>query len=255
MNPHPSTLALHQLRLNELDNNRAHLVRAHLATCSTCSSRLAWQEAEHTSFRAESPPAWLDALASAPAPPGTWDRLRAWWAGLRPEFQGGMVLLPVAAALVFTIGGDPTGTAIGGPGVAPVETPNAPPERPKGAVTNALEAWVQVGDSARPLYADERVPAGTRLQLRFNPRGHRFVTFAGRDGGGAVEVYGTVPVSANGPTNAPFALTLDDSPGPQAFYAILTDQHPDADVLVAALARDPSHIAGAEVASLVVPKR
>lgn len=250
MNPHPSTLSLHQLRLGELEPGRAHLVRAHLATCSSCANRAAHQEGEHAALRAAPSPAWLDELA-APAPEprrSAWEQIKAAWGRLGVGGQGAFVLVPAALAL---------GLALGLP-----ESPSLPPAGPdptgltrvKGAGA-ALEAWIETGQSARPLYNGERVGPGTRVQLRFNPGGHRFVSLAGRDGAGTVEVYGTLPVTRDGLMNAPFALTLDDSPGPQVFYAVLTDTRPDSAELLGSLRRDPARIPGAEVASVVVPKR
>lgn len=260
MNPHPSTLSLHQLRLGELEPGRAHLVRAHLATCSSCANRAAHQEGEHAAVRAAPPPAWLDELATpAPEPrPDGWARLAAAWAGLGPAGRGAFVLVPAALLLGLAFGlpgGWTTGGAEGaGLGGDPTEL-----TRVKGAGA-ALEAWIETGQSARPLYNGERVGPGTRVQLRFNPGGHRFVSLAGRDGRGTVEVYGTLPVTRDGLVNgglmnAPFALTLDDAPGPQVFYAVLTDTRPDSAELLGSLRRDPARIPGAEVTSVVVPKR
>ena len=125
--------------------------------------------------------------------------------------------------------------------------------RTKGA-TPILEAWVQAGDSARPVYVGERVHAGTRVQLKYNAGHHRFVTLAGRDGTGTVEVYGTVPASGPGLAPAPFALTLDDSAGEQAFFAILTDTKPAPDDVVHALASEPVRMERGEIASVVLAK-
>lgn len=248
MNPHPSTLSLHQLRLGELEPGRAHLVRAHLATCSACANRAAHQEGEHAALRAAPPPAWLDELA-APAPaPSPWERVKAAWAGLGLGGQGAFVLVPAALLLGLSLG-LPEGSTPPPVGAEPTGI-----TRTKGAAA-VLEAWIETGQSARPLYNGERVGPGTRVQLRFNPGGHRFVSLAGRDGAGTVEVYGTLPVTRDGLMNAPFALTLDDSPGPQVFYAVLTDTRPDSAELLGSLRRDPARIPGAEVASVVVPKR
>jgi hypothetical protein len=73
------------------------------------------------------------------------------------------------------------------------------------------------------------------------------------DGSGNVEVYSTLP-AASGVQTAPFALTLDDTPGDQTFYAIFSDTRPSPDNLVEALGHDPVAVARAEVHALVLRK-
>ncbi len=125
--------------------------------------------------------------------------------------------------------------------------------RSKG-VTPRLEAWVQTGDSARPLYTGEALGSGSRVQLRYDSRGRKYVTFAGRDTNGLVEVYGTVAAGEAGLSAAPFALTLDKSPGDQAFFALCTNQRPDPDEVMRAVGQNPVRMEGALVASVVVRK-
>jgi hypothetical protein len=183
------------------------------------------------------------ALAPIVAPePTPWARLTA---SLR-RFVAPIGLVAAAAAVALA--------------VLPTSAPDAPPAevpldtvRTKGFVPT-LEAWVQAGDAPRPVYTGERLRAGTRVQLKVDAGHRRFVTLAGRDGTGAVEVYGTVAAEGPGPKPAPFALTLDDSDGVQTFYAVLTDGRPSPDALRDALAREPVRIERAEVASVAVLK-
>jgi hypothetical protein len=221
---HISTLRLHQFRLGELEGGAADTVHAHLAGCEVCASRLGYQRDVRLAFQREP-----DTLL--PSPP--WhQRLRRWWVG------AALVPALAAAALAFGL------------------IPSAPAEdvvRIKGAHP-VLEAWVQTGDSARPLYTGEAVRAGTRIQLKFDPGAHRFVTLAGRDGTGAVEVYGTLTAAGPGLATAPFALTLDATAGAQAFFAVLTDSRPDPAGVSRALRDDPAALREAEVASVVLAK-
>ena len=113
---------------------------------------------------------------------------------------------------------------------------------------------MQTGASARPLYEGERLSEGAKVQLKFNPGSHRFVTLAGKDGGGTVEVYGTLPAKGPGIQAAPFALTLDDSKGEQVFYAILTDIRPDTHVVQQALTQEPITLDRAELRSVAIRK-
>lgn len=219
---HVSTLTLHQFRLGELDADAERAVRVHLGDCPTCAGRLDHQVRVRAAFLTEPiPPALVPR-------PSLLQRLRAWWLGL--------ALLPVLAAALLLL--------------------RPPPDdgvRLKGAPA-AMEAWVEVGDSARPVYTGERLAPGTRVQLRYDPGDHRFVTFAGRDVTGEVEVYGTINARGPGMTAAPFALTLDDLPGDQAFYAVLTDYRPDPESLSAALRAERPVLPGAEVATVVLHK-
>lgn len=221
---HPSTLRLHQFRLGELAIDDEDGVRTHLADCAACAARIDHQRAVRTEFARLPMP---DALVPKPT---LWERLGAWRAAL--------VLVPIAAAAGVVVRLPPAQTVDDG-------------VRSKGA--NALEAWVETGATARPLYTNESLAAGDRVQLKFDAHGHRFVTLAGRDGSGQAEIYSTLPAAA-GLQTAPFALTLDATPGDQVFYAILTDTRPDPQALLTALADEPLRVDRAEVQAVVVHK-
>ena len=80
----------------------------------------------------------------------------------------------------------------------------------------------------RALGDGEVVQAGDRIQLRFQRPPGDWVTFAGEDVTGEIEVYGTWRVDHEivGWQDAPFGLTLDDTPGEQIFYAVFTNERP-----------------------------
>lgn len=233
---HLSTLRLHQLRLGELEGAAAHAARDHLASCPTCAARLDHQVEARAAFSTMPMPA---ALLPQPAAPGWLERAQAWWAALTLPQAGAFVLAPAMVAVLVV--------------ALPARPPAGDGLRTKGAETT-LEAWVQSGGSARPLYNGEALRSGSRVQLRYDPGPHPYVTLAGRDGAGRVEIYGTVAAAGPGVQSAPFALTLDDTRGAQSFYAVLTETRPDADALVEQLAVDPLSVEGAEVEVLVVPK-
>jgi hypothetical protein len=113
---------------------------------------------------------------------------------------------------------------------------------------------VQAGASARPIYTGETLGSGERIQLRFDARGQAFVTLAGRDSNGLVEVYGTVAAGQSGLRAAPFALTLDGSAGEQVFFAVYTDERPSPEAVMTALRHNPVRMENAHVASVVVRK-
>lgn len=220
---HLSTLTLHRFRLGELDADAERGARTHLVDCPVCASRLGHQDRTRAAFASEPVPAAL-----LPRP-GLTGRLRGWWAAL-------VVVPALAAALLYL-----------GPLAERGDT------RLKGE-SAALVAWIEVGDSARPVYTDERLAPGTRVQLRYDPGAHRYVTFAGRDVTGDVEVYGTIIARGPGLTAAPFALTLDDLPGEQVFYTVLTDHRPDPESVATALRSPRPVLPGAEVATVVLHK-
>lgn len=232
---HISTLRLHQLRLGELDAHTRAPLDEHLAVCAECASRLGHQDAQRAAFVRTPVPA-----AILPRP--------TWWERLG-RLRAAFVLVPVLAATLLVVNAGP---------MAPLPSTGTAPStddvlRTKGGVP-LLEAWVKTGESARPLYTGERLRGGTRVQLKYDAGRHRFVTIAGRDAGGTVEVYGTLPASGPGLTTAPFSLTLDDTKGEQAFFAILTDTRPAPDSVLKALAVEPIRMDSGEIASVVLRK-
>lgn len=228
---HVSTLRLHQLRLGELEGDEEIRLRTHLADCDVCARRLDAQLETRHAFVRQPPPPFL-----APSP-SLWDRL-----GLGRWFVLALPALAVAVVAVRALPGDDAAADL------PAED-----VREKGGIP-LLEAWIESGRSARPVYTGERVRPGTRVQLKFDPGRHRFVTLAGRDGEGTVEVYGTLPAQGPGMKTAPFALTLDDTPGDQEFFAVLTDTRPAPEEVIGVLEAEPIRLSRGEIASLVLRK-
>jgi Putative zinc-finger len=230
---HISTLQLHRLRLGELAPEERAPLDAHLDTCAVCARRAGHQVAARAAFVQTPVPPAISALDR----PTRWQRLGAWRAAL--------ALVPVAAAAVFAVRLSPA--------EAPARVEPAEEVRLKGA-RPTLEAWIQTGESARPVYAGERVAAGSKVQLKVDAGGRRFVTLAGKDTRGTVEVYGTFPSAGPGVSLAPFALTLDDVHGEQAFFAILTDTRPAPDAVLRAVGAERVALDQAQVATLVIQK-
>lgn len=231
---HLSPLKLQQLRLGELPTDQQQQAALHIADCDLCSNRLGNIELARQEFLKAPVPAWVQPK------PNPFARVRQWWMAmvLVPAMAGGfLVLKPEAAAPIDD-------------GAAPVD----PGLRLKGD-SEQLEVWVQTGATPRPLYQGESLGGGDKVQLRFHPGGHRFVTLAGRDSRGTVEVYGTLASKGAMLQPAPFALTLDDSKGEQIFYAILTNTKPDPAQVQSALGQNPVRMERASVTSVVIRKK
>lgn len=207
MSAHLSTLKLHQLRYGELSGEALATARAHLDSCNRCSGRLAAQENHRAAFElAPVPQGIRDLEAPRPSAP----RWLQWVAG--PLLAAAAVLMAVPSADL----GDPA-------------IPSLTEEvRPKG-VDRHLEVWVEERTGPRPVGDGEVVHPGNRLQLRYRRPTAPWVTLAGTDATGTVEVYGTwrTDVGTSAWQTAPFALVLDDTVGPQRFHAVFSPERPD----------------------------
>ncbi|MFT4627721.1 MAG: hypothetical protein ACI8PZ_006408 [Myxococcota bacterium] len=201
MSRHVSTLDLHRMRYGELSPEQGQVLRSHIAGCELCAERERVQHADRAGFVLTPLPPSIAALEPPP-------RIsRRWWSGLA-------LLLAAAVALVVVL------PQLSG-------APDTPTERAKGS-TPDLEVWIATETGPRPLRADEALRAGDTVQLLFDPHGASEVWLAGRDGAGTVEVYGRVTPDGEGLQPAPFALTLDDTPGAQEFVVLIPNARIDA---------------------------
>lgn len=197
---HLSTLTLNQLRYGELDADQAASARTHIDACERCAARLRGQQAHRAAFEVEPVPAAIRALRPKPS------RWRWIFAALLPAFAAALVL--------FSLRAPPTLTEI-------------EDTRPKGAAVE-LEAWLDTPQGPKLLEEGDFVSPGDVVQLRFDAGPMPWVTFAGEDSTGAVEIYATLPSrgESSGIRRAPFGLTLDETPGAQRFYALFTQTRP-----------------------------
>ena len=202
MTSHLSTLTLHQLRYGELEAEQAASARLHLESCERCAGLLQRQHAAREEFVLKPMPQALKDLGAANAEPW-WRKLLVW----------GTPALALAALLL----------------IAPRALLEEPAEGPAPEVVTAkggvhLEAWVDTDEGPRVLDDGAELAPGDVVQLKFNSEGRRYVHFAGVDGSGEVEVYGRATADGEGLENAPFALTLDETPGTQRFVAVFSDE-------------------------------
>ncbi len=217
---HLSTLKLHQYRYGELDGDLCEEVRNHIATCERCAARLNVQERAREDFVLQPVP---EAITSAtPANNSRWFRRLA-------------PILVAAAAILF------------------VSMFWAAPDdgmRPKGDLPE-IEVQIATDAGPRAIRDGDRLGEGDRVQLLYDPRGATLVTFVGRDGSGEIEVYKSITPRGTGLQPAPFALTLDDAPGPQEFWVIASDRSLDGEEIADAIDGGLNDV---QVRSVILPK-
>lgn len=198
---HLSTLVLHRIRYGEIEGEALAAAKRHLSSCDRCQSRMQAQERERATFVLQPVPEAIRAIA-VPAP-------RAPVIGTFRELSSMLVALAAGLALALAVPSlrGPAG-AVEGDTIAF-----------RGALPS-IEAWVDRGTGPRPLHDGERLAAGDRVQISYDPHEAPFVALAGRDGSGLVEIYSDRAPTGSGLVRAPFALTLDGTPGEQELFVI-----------------------------------
>lgn len=195
---HLSTLELHRFRLGELPAERVTEIETHLDSCTRCATRAGIQQQQAVAVAA----APLPALLAADIRPAN----RPW--------RGAFASVTAVAAAVFLVVG------LSGPLVHPEVSPTT---RSKG-VLPTVELWVGGEAGVHPLRSHQKLSAGDKVQVLYDTEGASFAVLAGRDGTQRIEIYGELPPHSE-LFPAPFALTLDDAPGPQEFF-VVSANHP-----------------------------
>lgn len=219
----PNTLELHLYHQGELEGTQRDAVKAAIDEDSGVRRRYQALLAAAGEFEVQPVPPAIAAL-DRPAPPG-WRRWLPVWAPI-----AGLAAAAVAVLLVVGLPGpsvDPVdGTYIGTRGTTP-----------------ELEVWLGTDAGPRPLREGEAVREGDSVQLAYDPHGAAYITLAGRDGTGELEVYRTVATEgSNGLVHAPFSLVLDDAPGPQVFFVLAHEEPLDEGAVRSALQSDASDL-------------
>ncbi|MFK7927241.1 MAG: hypothetical protein AB8H79_03585 [Myxococcota bacterium] len=211
-NEAPNTLLLHRYHQGELQGSVREQVRAAIESDPETRERYQALQANESAFAVQSLPPWLVQESR----PSFWRTWMPVWAPM-----GALVAVGAAVLIAVNV---PALTPSGVPGVDVADVLIEKGELPE------LEVWVDAGSGPRPLrtFDDGEVEAlgeGAHVQLVFQARGRRFVTLAGRDGTGEIEVYDSIEVRGReGLIQAPFGLVLDDAPGPQEFFALGHDE-------------------------------
>lgn len=199
---HVSALMIDALALDALDHDTAAHVRAHLASCARCSG----DQKDTAELREQ--------FARSVLPRGLPMRPPRRWAWLT-------VPMVVVAVLIIALWGRP--------------------ERRDELAIKGDASWQVFANRDDQTFAvrdeTELVP-GDRIRFVVLPDGARYLLVASVDGGGAVTIY----YPYNGERSAAIegdrfeladSIVLDDAPGPERIYAILSD-HPVAAAIVTA---------------------
>lgn len=203
--PHLSTLALHQLRYGELPEPARREARAHLDACALCRRRLAVQERAREAFVLQPIPSALDATLAGPV-------------RQRSPNRGGATVW--GHRLLLSLG---LAAAVASFAAVPMARSSRAVEafehgRTKGG-TGDLEIWID-RDGPRALRDGDLLGAGDRLQVLYDPVGSPHVAIAGRDPTGEIQIWGHLRPERDGLQPAPFALTLDGTPGFQEIVVV-----------------------------------
>jgi anti-sigma factor RsiW len=109
----------------------------------------------------------------------------------------------------------------------------------KGAPT--LQIFVRRGEKAVDVAPGSALHAGDQLRLAIDPSGYRYLLVGSVDASGKASIYvpfeGSRSVPISQPTTFPASgsLVLDDTPGPERLFALLSRSPIDADPVLAAL--------------------
>jgi hypothetical protein len=126
-------------------------------------------------------------------------------------------------------------------------TIDEPDVRSKGA-DEVLDVWLKSEAGPQAVTSGQALGEGDEVQLGYRLDGP-WVSFAGRDASGQIEVYGSFEVG-EGHALMPFGLELDGSSGEQEFFAVQSEGP-----LNEGQVRTAIHEGGDAVLRVAVPKR
>lgn len=228
-----SDLVLDELLVGELDADATAQYQAHFDRCTACAARFEELTRDREAFRAAPP-------RLAPATVGTLRARTAPW-----------LWVPVAAALaaalvLFYVTRRPRLEP-----VAQVEVPTAN-VRSKGSAFD-LVAVVERGSHQFRAFSGDAVRPGDKLQLAYSAVARGALYVVGVDGSAAATVYypesnAAAFVEPGQEVELPFSLVLDETRGPERFFAFLCETPQDESALSRAAQGAVSRAAGAQLA-------
>jgi hypothetical protein len=206
---HVSSFHRDALALGALSDNDAAAVRAHLDACAACRAEADADAAERDRFVRDVLPRSVPHARRAP---------------MRWPWLAGIAALAAAAIVIFV--------------AVPRDRDDAPELAMKGTV--AWQVVAKRGARTFALHDGAVLAAGDQVRFVITTDRARAVTIVAIDGNGAASVYfpydgrrsAEVPV---GRTELPDSIVLDNSPGPERWFAIFTDEPIDTAPLLARL--------------------
>jgi hypothetical protein len=205
---HVSELQLDALALGALDGPAETRVQAHLAVCVSCRGAHARAAALRERFTAHVLPRGLRARP-------------------RPRWRWHWLAIPaLAAALLVVVWRRPLGSAPGGD----LAVKGAP----------SWQVFAHRDGQTFAVHDGAALAAGDRIRFVMLSGGAHYLLIASIDGSGAATIYypydGAESAAITGDRVEPAgSIVLDDAPGPERVFAILSDQPITADVVKAQL--------------------
>jgi len=227
--PHLSPVELDSLALSLLPEEERARAQAHVDACEQCRAELAAAGAHRDEFSRAVFPRTVEPLRER-------SRRRSLWSWLRwPSLA--VPALAAAAAAGFLLVKDRNRT------VEPVEGPGIGGEHGLAVKGDSLFQVFrrQPEGGPAPVLEGARVRTGDEIRFVVMPGESAFVLVVSIDGAGTASVYHPFGGTASGPvtprqrTELPGSLVLDDSPGPERFFALFSKEPLDAAPVLEAL--------------------
>lgn len=222
---HPTALALHEYHLALLPREDADGIARHLGGCERCQTELDALAADQGRFEREVFPLTREAMERR----GTAPR----W-GLRWGLPSLLVLTAGTCLVLLVSGRQLAGVGAGGEGGADDIL------RAKGQGLLAVFAS-RAGSVISIEDGKTAVRAGDRIRFVLWPAGLTHAVIASVDGAGRVTVYHpyggseSAPLAPGPRVEVPGSIELDDSPGPERVFAVLSARPLQTAVVVEAL--------------------
>ena len=216
--PHLTSLDFDRLSLGRLATTEATPLQGHLDACPACRAQQQARLALAEQFAREVLPCSLPVVRERLVP-NPRRHMRLWGLALAPVACGALLLL------VLLRGGPDRGSDPRASVTNPAA--NLPDDLGvKGG--NGLFTYARQSGKVKRLASGSSVAAGDALRFVVETGDHRYLLLAGVDGGGHASAYFPLgqwqgaPVTPHVRFEVPGSLVLDDAPGPERIFALLS---------------------------------
>jgi hypothetical protein len=214
---HLSSLDLDALALGALSAAEAAAAQVHLERCPRCRHEHETTRALHQRFRQVVLPATRERLRPRP-----WWRKQPWLLAMAPAVMA-------AATLLLLVHARPAPLVVDEPALAT-----------KGAAS--LRLFARRGDRVFAVHDRDPLRTGDAVRFAIEPAGWRYLLIGSVDGAGKATLYfpfdgaASAAIAPDRPYELPGSIVLDDAPGPERVFALLTAAPLDGSAVKAALA-------------------